>query len=63
MTTAKLRLEAIGFERLPDLQVKKPDPWLAAWQAPPPQRMTKEERRWEKIELGWEKKIARERHR
>lgn len=63
MTTAKIRLEAVGFERLPDLQVRRPNPWNQYWPDQPKIRMTKEERREEKVELGWEKKIARERRR
>lgn len=60
MTVAKIRLEALGFERLPDLQIRKPDPWLQCMPEPKKVRMTKEERREERIELAWEKKRIKE---
>lgn len=60
MTAAKIRLDALGFERLPDLQIRKPDPWLQYLPEPKKARMTKEERREERIALAWEKKRIKE---
>jgi len=61
MKAAKIRLEALGFERLPDLQIRKPDPWLQYIHEPKKGRITKEERREERIALAWEKKRIKER--
>ena len=58
---AKIRLDKRGFERLPDLRKPKPDPWLE-WTPEPkkPARMSKEERRLERIGLDWEKRRNKE---
>ena len=58
---AKIRLEKRGFERLPDLHKPKPNLW-SDWIPPPqkPARMSKEERRLERIELALEKRRNKE---
>lgn len=58
---AKIRLDKRGFERLPDLRKPKPDPWLE-WTPEPKKsaRMSKEERRLERIGLAWEKRRNKE---
>ena len=58
---AKIRLEKRGFERLPDLHKPKPNPW-SDWIPPPqkPARMSKEERRLERIERALEKRRNKE---
>ncbi len=55
----EIRLDALKFERLPDLRPVKPDPWVDLFNPPKKKRMTKEEREWERVELSWER--ARER--
>jgi len=55
----EIRLDALKFERLPDLRPDKPDPWVDLFNPPKKKRMTKEEREWERVELSWER--ARER--
>ena len=55
----EIRLDALKFERLPDLRPVKPDPWVDLFNPPRKKRMTKEEREWERVELSWER--ARER--
>ena len=56
---AEIRLDALKFERLPDLRPVKSDPWEDFFNPPKKKRMTKEEREWERVELSWER--ARER--
>lgn len=58
---ARIRLEKRGFEHLPDLHKHKPNPW-SEWIPPPqkPARMSKEERRLERIELALEKRRNKE---
>ena len=58
---ARIRLEKRGFEHLPDLRKPKPNPW-SEWIPPPqkPTRMSKEERRLERIELALEKRRNKE---
>lgn len=57
---AEIRLDALKFERLPDLQAVKPDPW--AYLPPPPKkkRMSKAEREWDRVECSWERARERE---
>lgn len=58
---AKIRLDKRGFERLPDLRKPKLDPWLD-WtpELKKPARMSKEERRLERIERALEKRRNKE---
>ena len=58
---AKIRLDKRGFERLPDLRKPKPDSWLD-WtpELKKPARMSKEERRLERIERALEKRRDKE---
>ncbi|MDD4081651.1 MAG: ImmA/IrrE family metallo-endopeptidase [Eubacteriales bacterium] len=58
---AKIRLDKRGFERLPDLRKPKPNPW-SDWIPPPqkPVRMSKEERRLERMEKTLEKRRNKE---
>ena len=58
---AKIRLDKRGFECLPDLRKPKPDPWLD-WtpELKKPARMSKEERRLERIERALEKRRNKE---
>jgi len=59
-TTAELRLEALGFERLQDLRPPKEDPWLDDYPAPKKSRLSKEEREWERVERSWDRVRERE---
>jgi len=61
MTAAKIRVEGLGFERFPDLTIRKPDPWFQYDPEPKKKRMTKEEREQERIEIAWEEKRIKER--
>lgn len=63
MTVAQIRIETLGFERFPDLSIRKPDPWFQYGPEPKKKRMTKEERRQERIEIAWEEKRIKERGR
>ncbi len=56
---AEIRLQALEFERLPDLRPRRVDPWEDFFNPPKKKRMTREEREWERVELSWER--ARER--
>ena len=56
----EIRLDALKFERLPDLRPVKPDPWVDLFNPPKKKRMTKEEREWERVELSWERARERE---
>ena len=60
--TARIRLEALGFERLPDIQGRKTNSFdQYAQEHPPVKKLTKAEERQEKIWLRWEKRLQRER--
>ena len=57
---AEIRLQALEFERLPDLRPRKVDPWEDFLSPTKKKRMTKEEREWERVELSWERARERE---
>lgn len=61
MTVARIRIEGLGFERFPDLTIRKPDPWFQYQPEPKKKRMTKEELEQERIEIAWEEKRIKER--
>ena len=61
MTVARIRIEGLGFERFPDLSIRKPDPWFQYQPEPKRKRMTKEELEQERIEIAWEEKRIKER--
>ena len=56
---AEIRLEALKFERLPDLRPAKPDSFDCFPLALKKKRMTKEEREWERAEIAYERHIER----